>query len=230
MNPFVINRVECKIAAFKGDGESHGDKEKKCVDLTLTITGDITVLQQLDPDLVDALTKLVDPKDAADGLFKGDKVMARRVLRFPKVGTIPWDLECIGRDVIFEHGIDDKSAINLKGCNLNKFKFTLEAGVRVELQFHLRAFPDERNSGTLWSKIHEKAIVSVMPPAQKALPIGEGAKAAAPASDASAADTKASMPPADSGQAFPDAIDGTGNADGWPFPTRPDDTAAGATA
>ena len=67
MNPFVLNRVECKIAAFKGDGESHGDKEKKCVDLTLTITGDITVL---DPDLVDALTKLVDPKDAADGLFK----------------------------------------------------------------------------------------------------------------------------------------------------------------
>lgn len=253
MNPFVLDRAECKITAYKGDGEAHGDKEKKCVDLTLTIVGDYTVLALVDRDLIEAVTRLANAEDAAGELFDGAEA-ARRILRFPKLGTMPWDLECIGREVVVEHGIDAKSEIRLPGCNLNKFKVTVEAGPQVTLSFHLRAFPDAKQSGLLWSKIHEKAIVSVLPPAQKALPIEDGAKPEAAAAPASKAGKKPEAPAAkkgargkgklsvveskpadatpapDSDRAFPDAIDGTAKPDNWPFPTRPDGDGAGASA
>lgn len=216
MNAFTLDRVECKLAAFKGDGETHGDREKKCVDLTLAIAGDYTVLRLVDPDLIDALTKVVSTEDAAGELFDGAEV-ARRIQRFPKLQKIALDIECIGREVVVEHGIDEKSEIRLIGCVLNKFRIIADSGAKFTVQIHLRAFPDQKQSGLLWSKIHETAIVSVLPPAQKVLSIDEAKPADA-------------TPAPDSDRAFPDAIDGTAKPDNWPFPTRPDGDGAGASA
>lgn len=241
MHTFELKKRDALLSHLSTNVERHGDRKRKVVDLKIEIEGDSSLLAMLDAELPHALLKAKTPEEQAQAQFL-DSEQVLTIRRFPRMGIIKWDLECAGRDVTLDWGIDDKRAILLTGCHIDGFLAEVSDGGHTKLTFRIRGYPTADQAGKIFDKQQERIVLTIDPPAQKALPIEDGAKpeaAAAPAAKkggrgkgkASTADAKPAGDAApDSDRAFPDAIDGTAKPDNWPFPTRPDGDGAGASA
>src|SRR3954463_437021 len=124
---FQLVKERCLFAHLNVRTEQHGDEREPACDLKFEFSGANNLLLKLHPDLRDSLYRDDDNKDI-DGDHKPH-------LKFPLLGTLPWDLE-IPRTLLRIHDVDDPANdVVLGGGKTNNFKLTPMEGGTVKWSF-----------------------------------------------------------------------------------------------
>lgn len=128
--PFSLTKERFVLASMNTRGEKHGDERVPALDLKFTATLSNSVLLKLHPDLRDALY-VRDRQSDIEADYG-------RKLKFPLIGTIPYDLE-IPRVKLRVHDCDsDENDVVLIDAKANKFRITPMEGGSVAVAFRVQ--------------------------------------------------------------------------------------------
>ena len=128
--PFSLNRERFTLANINNRTEKHGDERVPALDLKFSATLSNSILLKLHPGLRDAFYVQDRQRD-----IEADY---GRKLRFPLIGTIPYDLE-IPRVRLRVHDCDsEKNDVVLIDGEANKFRLTPMDGGSVAISFRVQ--------------------------------------------------------------------------------------------
>jgi hypothetical protein len=130
IEPFSLVKEKFTLSSINTRGEKHGDERVPALDLKFTTNLSNSVLLKLHPGLRDALY-VPDRQTDIEADYG-------RKLRFPLIGTIPYDLE-VPRVKLRVHDCDseDNDVVLIDG-RANKFKITPMEGGSVALAFRVQ--------------------------------------------------------------------------------------------
>jgi len=117
--------------------EKRGEQSAPAIDVKFVRQAGNDALAMLHPGLKDALY-FRDEQTEAQGQIDGVPEIAPN-LRFPKLGSLAWDLEMSGCRVVIDYGLGDElSNIVLADCKVNQFRVECMEGGTVEITFRVQ--------------------------------------------------------------------------------------------
>lgn len=147
---FQLNERTVLLSNFNPRVENNGPKDKKpAADLKITLNMPSDDLALFHPDLKASLYHLDKSRagDLVDDANAGDPNYAPH-LRFPKLGSLAWDLSFGIAQVTIAYGV--KKPIELPDCKVNNFSFTPQEGGTVIASFRIQGHPDGAAAGKLY--------------------------------------------------------------------------------
>lgn len=130
LEPFTLVKERFTLSSINARGEKHGDERVPALDLSFKSNLSNSVLLKLHPDLRDALY-VRDRQTDIEADYG-------RKLKFPLIGTIPYDLE-VPRVKLRVHDCDSKqNDVILFDGTANKFKITPMEGGSVGIAFRVQ--------------------------------------------------------------------------------------------
>lgn len=130
LEPFTLVKERFTLSSINTRGEKHGDERVPALDLSFKSNLSNSVLLKLHPDLRDALY-VRDRQTDIEADYG-------RKLKFPLIGTIPYDLE-VPRVKLRVHDCDsEQNDVVLFDGTANKFKITPMEGGSVGIAFRVQ--------------------------------------------------------------------------------------------
>lgn len=117
--------------------EKHGEQSAPAIDVKFVRQAGNDALAMLHPGLKDALY-FRDEQTEAQGQIDGVPEITPN-LRFPKLGSLAWDLEMSGCRVVIDYGLGDElSNIVLADCKVNNFRIEMSEGGTTDITFRVQ--------------------------------------------------------------------------------------------
>lgn len=158
---FELDAVEAKLNSYTPRRELHGEDPQPAASLAFAVNLDADALAMFAPTLRSSLFY----KSAHEGGDMVDQIADAADLRYPEIAkALHWDREIVGAEVVIDHGLGGKSAIELGGCDVDNFTLQAMQGGRVIVTFRVACHPDEKQSGKLAFLIGEAVTLSLSPP------------------------------------------------------------------
>lgn len=150
--------------------EKHGEQSAPAIDVKFVRQAANDALAMLHPGLKDALY-FRDEQTEAQGQIDGVPEIAPN-LRFPKLGSLAWDLEMTGCSVVVDYGLGEGSNISLSDCKVNNFRIEMSEGGTTDITFRVQTsnFP----SGALdklAGKLGQETQITLWAPIVKPEPV-----------------------------------------------------------
>lgn len=157
---FDLDTQQVKLASVNARAELHGDDPKPAFDLKIEATLSSEKLIHFHPELRQFFFKKDDAPDLVDQV-NGETMTA---LRFPKMGSVKWDIEYSGYSATVGYGIGGKSDIQLGDVKVDHFRFEPMNGGSVLITFRIIAHPETADVGKLCEFIQQNIDLTLTPP------------------------------------------------------------------
>jgi hypothetical protein len=164
------NATPATITAVTPRIERHGEDPVPAISVTVEMTVANTMLEKFGKGLLNCFYKS-DKNDKQVPIDGVETFMT--ALRYPRVvDSISLIGELVGWKVVFQHGIDESSAIHLGQCKIDGFKITeLAEGGTIKLRFRVgTAAQDQNSAGWLTMRVGENVDIQLLEPEVKAAP------------------------------------------------------------
>lgn len=223
----ITEFIEATLASVTNRVEKHGDDDMPAVSLGIVIEAANTMLDQIDPNIRQALYKAVDDQKQLPGVEP-----ATPVLRCNSFDTVALTTTHEGWTLHVDDSLDEQNPMQFGGCKVDKFKVDAKQGGSIELRFRVGTSDvDAERLGALGMHNGQSIWIKLLPPEKKPDAI-DGSTAAFQADHPEAGDMFAAEHGGkgpedegsdDDGSGNPDAGPGTGSSDDqmgkdWPFP------------
>lgn len=148
--PFSLTKERFVLSSINTRGEKHGDERVPALDLKFSATLSNSVLLKLHPDLRDALY-VRDRQHDIEADYG-------RKLKFPLIGTIPYDLE-IPRVKLRVHDCDSaENDVVLIDAKANKFRLTPMEGGSVGIAFRVQVSDYDTDVLAALARVLQQAV------------------------------------------------------------------------
>lgn len=165
------NPTPATITAVTPRIERHGEDPVPAISVTIELTVANTMLDRFGKGLLNAFYKS-DRNDKQTAIEGVETFMT--ALRYPRcIDSISLVGELVGWKVVFQHGIDESSAIRLGQCKIDGFKITeLAEGGTIKLRFRVgTAAQDQHSAGWLTMRVGENVDIQLIEPEEKSAPV-----------------------------------------------------------
>lgn len=157
-----MQKEKGKLTNVNPRAELHGKDTVLAVDIKVEHKLSNDILSEFHPTLKAFLYEKGD--DAQGELLQDGNHLTKR--KFPLIPSIKYGLKLSGYEVVVDFGIDDKSAIEMAGCEIDNFKFEPHEGGTVALSYRVIGHPKEIDIGKLCSLIQQEISISLIEPPQ----------------------------------------------------------------
>jgi hypothetical protein len=210
-----LERASVRLVSYNARTETHGKEEVPACDLIFEGRFRNDILVQFGPEMRAAFFRAGDVvhDDSQGELGIGEQAISDLpILRNPKLpGPFKLQWEGGGYQLTVDYGLGERSNIELDDCRCCDMQFTPHQGGEVDLRWRIaKSRVDERARGVLSGLVKQQLVIT-LECLQQALPMNTAEAAPPPAAEKPRRGRKAAA-----GQAFPDAIDGTGKDGSWP--------------
>lgn len=161
------NATPATITAVTPRIERHGEDPVPAISVTVEMTVANTMLEKFGKGLLNAFYKS-DRNDKQTPIEGVETFMT--ALRYPRgIDSIKFIGELVGWKVVFQHGIDDSSAIRLGQCKIDNFAVVeLSEGGTIRLRFRVgTSSQDQHSAGWLTMRVGEDVDIQLIEPEQK---------------------------------------------------------------
>lgn len=166
--PFEFKtKTPAKLAAVNVRSELHGKEHVPAVDLKITVNAGNSILDQLDPQLLEALYFCAAPAEDDQVPLDGvEPITHLPNLRFPKLGdTLAWQFTGAGYEFTLDFGLGGDSNLVIGGCQVNNIRISPKEGGTVELSFRVQASDvDEHILGKLAMLVQQDVEIYLVAP------------------------------------------------------------------
>lgn len=159
---FSLDKSVGKLTNVNPRAELHGKDTVLAVDIKVEHKLHNDILSEFHPTLKAFLYEKGD--DAQSQLLEDKTHLPKR--RFPLIPSFKYDLKLAGYEVKIDFGIDDKSAIEMAGCEIDGFKIEPMEGGTVGLSYRIIGHPKEQDIGKLCSLIQQEINITLIEPPQ----------------------------------------------------------------
>lgn len=184
------------------------EKTRPAADLKFTVNIPNTQLDQISPGLLQSLYLRPNEQGHQADLAAGPDAMT--TLRHPKAKPWASTEEWPGYAVQVHAGEFAPTDVELELTTLKSVTCDAKNGGTVEVSFSIGCHPTGADVGALYELMGKEVELTLSPPSIGDLEKLRAEAKAKPKADDGDADDDDSAPPAGSGRAFPDAIDGRG--------------------
>lgn len=160
-----MDKQQGKLANVNPRAELHGKDTVLAVDIKVEHKASNDILASFHPALKDFL---YEKGDEPQGELLDD-ANHKTKRRFPLVPSLKYELKLAGYEVRIDFGIDDKSAIEMAGCEIDNFKIEPHEGGTVGLSYRIIGHPKESDIGKLCSLIQQEINITLIEPPQQEL-------------------------------------------------------------
>lgn len=217
----ITEFIEATLASVTNRVEKHGDDDMPAVSLGIVIEAANTMLDQIDPNIRQALYKAVDDQEQLPGVEP-----ATPVLRCNSFDTVALTTAHEGWTLHVDDSLDEQNPMQFGGCKVDKFKVDAKQGGSIELRFRVGTSDvDAERLGALGMHNGQSIWIKLLPPEKKPEAI-DGSTEAFKKDHPDAGGTATDLFAGNGGKGPEDDHDdddGSGNPDAqmgrdWPFP------------
>ena len=137
--------------------EIHGEDRISAMDLKFTAACSNEVLTYFDGFLKSALYKRDPVQEDMD-------TSHLPTIKFRELGPLKWEYLGLGYELVVHFGATGKGDIKQLECQVDKFKFTLQDGGSVIVEFRVIVHPGEKDAGKLYSMTGQQVEITLTPP------------------------------------------------------------------
>lgn len=155
--------TEVTLATFTKREETHGDEKVGAVSVTLELTGANTLLDEIDPQIRQALYKAVDDQDQLPGVEPSTPVL--RCNSFEKHALTTAHE---GWTLAVDENIDESNPMKFGGCKVDRLVVEAKQGGSIVLRFRIGTSDiDAERLGKLGMLHGHSMWITLMPPEPK---------------------------------------------------------------
>ena len=163
---FALTESTAKLANLNIRPEFHGEDTKLAVDIKIEIKGANTILNELEPGLLNVLYRKSEDGEEEQGELDLDPTRLPK-LRFPLLAQpIKWEKEFTGYQFVIHYGISEDSNVVLTSCAIDSFKFDCQDGGTVGTTFRIIVHPEPGQLEKLSEMIQQTITLSLIPPTE----------------------------------------------------------------
>lgn len=159
--------THAKLSAVNVRSELHGKEHVPAVDLKIVVNAGNKVLDQLDPNLLEALYFQAAPAEDDQVTLDGvEPITHLPNLRFPKLGDpLKWTFSGAGYEFTLDFGLGGDSNLVIGSCQVNNISISAKEGGTVELSFRIQASDvDEHTLGKLAMLVQQEVSIQLIAP------------------------------------------------------------------
>jgi len=158
---FELNDAAAKVANFNPRAEKHGEENKLAGDLKLVVIVGNNVLDYFQKGLRQALYRKPAQGEQQDLIEGSDGLTG---VKFPKLGTLAWDEEYPGYELVIGSGLGLSEPIVISDVMLKRLRFEPLEGGSLQLTFSAVFHPTKDEAGALCGQIQNEVQVTLVSP------------------------------------------------------------------
>lgn len=164
--------TECTLTSFTGRTQKHGPEDVPAVSFRLLLKGvSNELLDKFSSTIRHVAYEAVEGQEELPGVEPSTPILRSKDLKSWNPDT------CLeGWSLVLARGISDATALQMRSCKLDDFRFVFYEGGHVDCDFRVgTADIDEEGAGMLWGRQKRKVFVGIEAPAEP-MPAIDGTK------------------------------------------------------